>query len=167
MEFNADGVIPAGIHNCALNDFYSFFVEGFPASQKRRPIYDALINYLRSLSNRYTPYEIWIDGSYVTSKINPNDVDLVVFLNCEDLISANSDSEFVNNAPLEYIDKYISLAVNEYNESRISPEDYQKHGINKRNYWRGQFGFDRNDTPKGIVKIDWNEIQSLLDGGEE
>ena len=36
--------------------------------------------------------------------------------------------------------------------------------VNNRNYWRGQFGFDREDNPKGMIKIS-KEYLSLVKEG--
>ena len=65
----------------------------------------------------------------------------------------------------KWLDIYFAYATSPENQRVLSPGDYQQV-VNKRNYWRGQFGFDRADTPKGIVKIDCQSLSDYIKGGD-
>lgn len=163
MEFNENGMIEPGLHSCTVTEFKQTFVDKFPSSQRRQEIFDCFINFVGKLSNSYNIHEIWVDGSFVTEKVNPNDVDIIIFLELEDFIKISpywSNLRNINN-----IDAYCALAVQEKYRSRLSPVDFNT-AINQRNYWRGQFGFDRADRPKGIMVLSSVEIDKYLKGGD-
>ncbi|MCR8997800.1 DUF6932 family protein [Brevibacillus laterosporus] len=141
-----------GIHPYTSNDFKSQFVNDFPQSINRPNIFAGLVNFLQELNNVLIPHSIWLDGSYLTRKLEPNDIDLVVFYELEDIsgdeIRAKVIKDIIENRSSNYLcDAYFCYAPN----SRINP--------NNRNYWRGQFGFDRDDQPKGMILLDQNEIR--------
>jgi hypothetical protein len=65
-------------------DFATFkktFVDNFPFSEKRQFLFHNYQEYLRLFSRKITPqFEQWINGSFVTKKENPNDIDFVTFI---------------------------------------------------------------------------------------
>ena len=56
------------------------FVDDFPTSQRRKIIVEKLWDFAKEIFDVGVPCEFWVDGSFVTTKINPNDADLVLFL---------------------------------------------------------------------------------------
>lgn len=165
MNFEANGMLPGGLHDYSFEQFLTQFVDGFPTSQRRKEIATALLAFAKEIYVFGTPYEFWIDGSYVTTKINPNDADLVIFLQAP---AAAKIAPICGNLCQKYsplLDIYFAYATSPENQSVLSPNDYQEV-VNKRNYWRGQFGFDRADNPKGIVKIDCQSLLDYIKGGE-
>lgn len=156
MEFTKDGVLEPGLHRIDFSEFEEFFVNGFDTSQTRKAIYESFIAWLQDAVSKYKILEIWIDGSFVTQKINPNDVDLVVYVHAQDFIEVANNWSSIRNKPL--IDAYYALAICEESEKIVPPKDYNTW-VNQRNYWRGQFGYDRNDTPKGFIVLDCNELE--------
>lgn len=163
MDFNERGLIEPGIHSMDMTEFYDTFVAQFTTSQRRQIIFNNLIDFIKSISHSYKVYEIWIDGSYVTQKINPNDVDIVIFFPLEDFIQVSKVWSSLRNAI--NIDSYSAVAVTEETLNKLSPSDQNK-AHNNRNYWKGQFGFDRQDQPKGIINIKWEKIEQYIEGGE-
>ncbi|CAN5274793.1 hypothetical protein BH09BAC4_BH09BAC4_20610 [soil metagenome] len=62
----------------------SHFVDTFPQSITRQATYEALQTYLIELKAALgIPLIIWLDGSFVTEKQNPNDVDFVIFVDTD------------------------------------------------------------------------------------
>lgn len=60
------------------------FVRPFTSSSTRMLLLEQLIAFTSDLSKAVNgPLRIWIDGSFVTLKQNPNDIDLVVFIENE------------------------------------------------------------------------------------
>lgn len=49
MDFDSSGKLPAGIHDCSAEKFEELFVEQFPTSQSRRPIFCSLIAFIQEL----------------------------------------------------------------------------------------------------------------------
>lgn len=154
MELGKDGVLKPGFHEIKLDELESLFVKNFTTSQTRQRIFENFKKWEENLISQYDILEIWIDGSFVTSKINPNDVDLVVFVHAKDYIKLAQKWSDIRNA--NDIDAYFTLAICEESEKYVRPDEYNKF-VNHRNYWRGQFGFDRNNFPKGVIVLKCNQ----------
>ena len=156
-------MLPAGFHDCTVEEFISTFVDGFPTSQRRGIIVNALWVFAREVYNIGTPCEFWVDGSFVTSKINPNDADIVVFLQIPNMNVLGSQIQFFRQKYNGLLDVYFAYATSPENQRDAPPSDYQEF-VNNRNYWRGQFGFNRVDSPKGIARISCDSLADYLKG---
>ncbi len=76
---NADGFLPAGIHDCSLADVRERF-GSFQGSDTRHRLFKRLEELVAAMQ-RSTLFEVLLlDGSFVTAKPSPNDIDLVVAL---------------------------------------------------------------------------------------
>lgn len=71
-----NGLLPIGVHDCTFNEVADRFGSGF----RRHSLTSKLAEYLQEA--KLTTLIVWvgIDGSYVTDKPDPNDIDLVVAL---------------------------------------------------------------------------------------
>lgn len=80
LSVGEDAVLPEGIHPCEERDLLVTFVKAFPNSRNRLKI---LVGFLR-LRADFLEHEIyatqWVDGSFVTGKPEPEDVDVVAFV---------------------------------------------------------------------------------------
>ncbi len=57
------------------------FVEAFPESQTRLKLFVHFLRYLEVFKSRVSRrFTVWVNGSYVTRRLNPKDLDFVVFL---------------------------------------------------------------------------------------
>jgi len=97
--------------------------------------------------------DLWIDGSFVTSKFNPRDVDIVLCVssNLYDNCSAGQRATFdwIESETLhtDYrCDGYILIEW---------PVGHPRHGegIVTRNYWINLFGHTREGHEKGIAIV--------------
>lgn len=163
MNFDANGSLPAGFHDLTYDEFYDFFVTGFPSSQRRQLIAESLLDFSAEVFAIGIPCEFWIDGSYATTKINPNDADIILFLQYKDMQSLEPLRSTFRQKYQGILDIYFWYAKSPENQGLLSATDYQ-NVINTRNYWRGQFGFDREDKPKGIIRIDCKSISEKIRG---
>ena len=76
---SAEGFLPAGIHDCSLADVRSCF--GSFQRSDTRPRLFARLEELVAAMQRSTWFEgLLLDGSFVTAKPAPNDIDLVAVL---------------------------------------------------------------------------------------
>jgi hypothetical protein len=78
-------VLPLGIHKLNENEFADIFVHLFPKSINRPLIANKFANF-RQIIKKYVSTIQWIDGSFVESKENPNDVDVVFLLQRKNFI---------------------------------------------------------------------------------
>lgn len=77
-EFN-DGVLPEGIHDCTLEEVAGRFGR-IQRSDRRPRLMENLRNYVAELKAAGIALALIIDGSFVTSKDEPGDMDLLLVL---------------------------------------------------------------------------------------
>lgn len=160
MDFEANGMLPAGIHTYDIVTFREQFVAGFPNSQTRPVIFSSLEHFISTILLLCDPDEFWVDGSFATTKVNPNDADIIIFVDYADFVKMQAIwVQMQRQYP--QLDMYIACAVNEKVKQALSSKDYN-FVVNQRNYWRGQFGFDRQDNPKGIIKLDCASLKNPI-----
>lgn len=75
-----DGLLPAGRHVVTADEFKAYFVDAFTASTVRARQYTRWLRHREALSSVIPIQTQWIDGSYVTSKIDPGDIDVVTMI---------------------------------------------------------------------------------------
>jgi len=124
---------------------WSLFVEPFDRSRRREYLVRRLVAYLSDLRDTGMSFEIWVDGSFTTTKASPNDVDVVVFY-------SHNEYNSLSSAGKQLFDRLTDAAIV---RSGYDCDVYfvRNHSIDMRSYWRGWFGFSRNEEPKGIPRI--------------
>ncbi len=158
LEFDKNGYLkPKGKMNLTLEVFTHNFVEAFQDRETTRTLlFENFQNFQAELGSllRY-PYSIWLDGSFVSQKINPTDLDAVYLLDYRDCEAHRSvfDQKYFSSAQkqVKRLDFYYSL---EY------PLNHKRHFLSHLNhlYWEDIYGYSRPDengyrTPKGFVEI--------------
>ena len=85
MEFDELGYLsPYKVIETNLEIFENIFVSNFQNSDIRKKLFQNYLLYIHDFKNQISEnFYQWIDGSFVTSKLNPNDIDIVTFLNAE------------------------------------------------------------------------------------
>ncbi|MBB1350357.1 MULTISPECIES: DUF6932 family protein [Pseudoalteromonas] len=138
-----------GFNDIDKADIYKMFAEPFPHSKRRIMLTTKLREYIEqvnSLANRAgVNIEIWIDGSFTTEKLEPDDIDLVISAKtCE-----------LESLPIELKDAFITLVDNNHTKVNYNCDVYfcSEDDVVNRSYWRGWFLFDRDEKPKGIARI--------------
>jgi hypothetical protein len=74
-----DGVLPEGLYICTLEEVKMSFGQ-FRRSDRRPQLTERLTRYVQDARNSGVVSAIVIDGSYVTAKDEPGDIDLIVAL---------------------------------------------------------------------------------------
>lgn len=74
-----DGVLPEGLHFCTLEEVKVAFGQ-FRRSDRRPQLTERLARFIQDARNSGVVSAVVIDGSYVTAKEEPGDVDLIVAL---------------------------------------------------------------------------------------
>lgn len=166
VSFQENGNLNPGVHNYSVLNFKQEFVENFVDSQSRKEIFEKFEGWFADLIELCVPSSIWLDGSYLTSKENPNDLDMVIFYKPEDL-GENEQviaavQKIISESDENRCDAYFCLDLSDF-----SPQDKSMFGQQQimTTYWLGQFTFDRARRPKGIIEINKDEILSYF-GGE-
>lgn len=147
-------LLPLGLHSMTLADVRNMCVSAFSPSTTREEIMDGLETLVTALANVRVPAEVWIDGSFLTQKTNPEDVDLALCMRGEAYDYCTDEQrntvDVVSQVDLKpplHCDSYVFF---EYPESHPLYWDGQWN----RAYWIKQFGFSRGEERKGIAMVD-------------
>jgi hypothetical protein len=73
-------VLPLGIYPCTPSDFTTTFRDQMPASKERQEIYTGFYRLVSRVNQYGVIAKIWLNGSFVTDKQDPGDIDVCFFL---------------------------------------------------------------------------------------
>jgi len=142
-EFTEEGILPNSIHDCSLEELEGVFGR-FQITDCRINLTGRLKEYIKELKQSRIGTELIIDGSYVTRKDSPGDIDLILVLAKE----------------IDY-----SMPVNPYEYNLISNRAVKrKYGFDVFTEKRGSERFhnrleffqrvkDNPDLSKGLLRI--------------
>jgi hypothetical protein len=139
-----------------LETGFTAFQEQFASSPNRIVIFQhfaLFLNRLKAILQGQT--EIWVDGSFITKKLNPRDIDLVVFIDYQDFAK--------NEVELRQLFTEFDMD----NERKVDaypvilyPETHPNYTASRSDclYWLDLFGKTRPNRAdkrfsKGIIKI--------------
>ncbi|MCE7061650.1 DUF6932 family protein [Dyadobacter sp. CY343] len=141
LEFDRYGhLMPYELIETDIQTFEQYFL----SSQERLKIYAEFKQLIQQLKLEALT-EIWIDGSFITLKPNPQDMDVVIFIEAADyerqeiLLSTlrqrskSLDIYFVKSYPPEHPKYFLT------NFDKID--------------WQSFFGRNRQNLKKGIIKL--------------
>jgi hypothetical protein len=147
-------LLSAGFHGMSTEDLRKLCVGGFKTSVSRPHIMDGFQKVVEKLRGVGIQGEVWVDGSFLTKKIEPFDADILVHVSVDFTDAANQTQKnalrWVNaNLRADYrCDSYILVTY---------PAGHALHsdGEWSRAYWLRQYGFDQKTPPgmKGIALI--------------
>lgn len=147
-------ILPAGLHPMAVADVRGMCVRDFPSSTTRDEIMSGLETLVSTLAKVQVPTEVWVDGSFVTQKVDPEDVDVVLSMQGEAYNNGTQEQrdmvDTVRRVDLKSPLRCHSFVFFEWSESHPL---YWK-GQWDRAYWIRQFGFSRGSHYKGIASLD-------------
>lgn len=140
-----------------LDQLKALCVSGFSDSARREVIFAGLTAFLKELSTAGVSGSVWIDGSFVTRKLEPGDCDIVVSIDgiqvldlanpvMAEFLRKRFDTERAQVKAVHHCDVYCFP---DY------PPGHPLHGIttDRSAYWQKQFGFDRSSRPKGMAVV--------------
>ena len=140
-----DPLLPPGLHALTEAELDNHFLSEFSESKTRPALLAGLRAFISALRRIGVPCELWIDGSFSTNKLDPNDVDLVVFADRRQLDQLDPAKQ-----------QFFSGLMDRMSARRKFGCDVLfsvTEDVNRRSYWRGWYGFDRQERPKGIAKL--------------
>lgn len=128
-RFNDDGYLPPGIHGATLEEIAARFGH---ESELRQAQMQSL-RWLVDLARRAGVRRIVVNGSFVTDKLEPNDVDCVLLIGADFPRDAAAEEELLAGLP------FINLEL-------VDAEGFQQ-------LTEKTFATDRNLVPKGMVEV--------------
>jgi hypothetical protein len=146
-------LLPLGYHPMSIGGLRRLCVDRFPHSITRPRIMSGLEDIVQHLNGSGMRADLWINGSFTTEKVNPEDVDLVARMMGSDWIKAtpSQKSALQRLNTNNFIDSHRcdTYAFVEYETAQGMGE----RGEWDKAYWLRQFGFSRGDEPKGLAVI--------------
>ena len=135
----------AGFNDISLDDIPNVFVEPFNPKDRREYLIKRFNVLLERFKETGLEAEVWIDGSFATTKPEPNDIDVIFFIDGNKANALSPDKQKI----------LIELSNRQYSQIRYQCDVFVIPNQNQelRSYWRGWFGFSREEVPKGIVRI--------------
>ena len=135
----------AGFLDIPVTHLESTFLSPFAEKTRREHLLSRFQAFLDKFNETGLRAEIWIDGSFATHKPDPNDIDIIFFVDGIEVNKLSPDLQAIlwelNNRSLSQI---------RYNcDAFILPNN----NPDNRSYWRGWFGFSRDEQPKGIIRL--------------
>lgn len=150
LDFDEQGYLkPATPHLVDFVELLQNYFDIFPNTDKRLSLLNNWITYNRDFQNEiFLYYEQWINGSFVTLKESPKDIDIVTFLDYRvfEYKEKSLDRFWSFSLEDEGIDAYIVKA---YPVGHALFNNY----LGVRDLWLERFQRDRNGNSKGFLKI--------------
>lgn len=156
MVFDEQGnLFPHEKIELTLSEFETMFVRSFN-NERRNELFNSYISFISDLSSLVTTRFIqWVDGSFVTSKSTPNDIDLLTIIDFKTFESKEKlihDRFRLQGAKEKYgIDAYTI---------RAYPLEHRNHFLYHSDmlYWYNWFGHTKRSrtgktSPKGFVEL--------------
>jgi hypothetical protein len=153
LKFNNGGCLPQGICELTLDEFEKEFV--FDKSQRRREIFDQYKIHLNDIEETGCCLNHWIDGSFVTLKENPGDIDTLTEFDGVKVAKLGMHEkieDIIYNAPLRTNGCCHSFLV--YKVPECYGKDYESYVDSKCIYLQDLFPKIRSsDNLKGFIKL--------------
>ena len=144
-------MLPPGKYRCSPRDVERRFVDSFPVDSNRATIYREWRSYRAAMCNLAPLLHQWIDGSFVTNKLNPGDIDVISFIDGnafdklprwkQDVIAELNNGK--GDAAYSHVDAKI-VAV--FSKNNLNSRFYQDAKV----YWDRQWSRSKNE--RGILK---------------
>ncbi|GAB2668285.1 DUF6932 family protein [Arenimonas aestuarii] len=137
-------LLQAGFHPLDRAGLEELCVSAFPGSTTRRELLDQFDAFMGELRGYGLKGQIWIDGSFVTEKPDPSDIDLLWVPEPECLPQFTANQSRLNQL---FGTSRGAKAIFQCDAFMVNPGD-----LNQLAYWRGLFGFCHDqETPKGLI----------------
>lgn len=153
LKYDDVGCLLQGIYDLSLDEIEREFVAG--KSKRRHDIFEKYKYHLNEIKDTNCCLNHWIDGSFVTLKENPDDIDTLTEFDgvkIEKLGIRNNVENIIYNAPLRTGNYCHSFAVFKFPESQ--KKDYEEYLDVKSKILYLLFPFNQNtNTLKGFVKL--------------
>lgn len=145
-------LVPYDIVHTDWPTFKAEFVDAFPLSGTRRVIFDNFSEYVERLIPIIGKgFHQWVDGSFVTRKLNPRDIDVVTFVDANIYYCNEREIDVLRDDQLDRQTRVDEYFVKKY------PESHRKHVFYHIDclQWHDQFSRSRALKSKGFIQLNF------------
>jgi len=139
---------PPGIHPVTLAELQAVAVTPFLADARRTIIFASFKQWIQKLQSFEVHAILWIDGSFLTAKYGPDDIDCIMW-NPNAGMDLTVDQKLEVRALTDRNKVSKRFHVDLYMEAPSASES-----LHRQAYFKGLFGFQHDGkTPKGFVEL--------------
>ncbi|HET7234567.1 MAG TPA: hypothetical protein VFJ16_31435 [Longimicrobium sp.] len=140
-----------------LQDVHDRFVAQFPKSNTRPGIWDGWMRHRQDLDAFGIPYATMVNGSFVTMKEDPGDVDICLVMEADSInqLEASDRGQFEALRKLTDTSYTKLLYLCDTYLLRLYPMSSPRFPLVPRGftYWARVFGTDRRNRPKNFLLV--------------
>jgi len=162
-EYDANGNIPyepERIYRPSFEEFEKRFVDAFPDSTTRVEIIEEYKKHCNEVISHGIVNKQWINGSYITIKEDPSDIDMLFEVDGTKLDELNlkeTMDDIIDNAQARSNLRCDSHYISKYPENES--ELYQGYIDTKTKVLGMLWNSDRDYNLKGIIEFDRNKLE--------
>jgi len=145
-------LLSLGFHPMTLDQLRGVSVDQIRQSKRRKPIMEGLEKILQKLTADGIAAEVWVDGSFLTKKIDPDDSDILVVIDGTFVAQATPAQKSTIDWLLSDLKSGYMCHSHVHFQQPTGHAEYNA-SVWWHSYWLKQFGFTRKDQPKGIAVI--------------
>lgn len=146
-------LLAPGVHTHTLDVLKALAVDAFPHDDRRALLFQNFEKWLGEFTGANCSGRIWLDGSFLTQKPSPDDIDFIVWDPHFTAPPTPADHQAVRRlfdksvARVQYnLDVYVQVT----HPDPSNPDSEFHRGA----YWRGLFGYCHDRvTAKGFVEV--------------
>lgn len=141
-------LLSAGIHKLTMSELEDIAVKAFPTDVRRTVLFTNFSSWINHLNKLGITGTIWIDGSFITEKPSPDDIDCFFFnVKATRVLSVSEHADL--NKIFDHNEARALFDLDLYIENPL-PQDL----IHRQAYWSGFFGFQHDRSKaKGFVEL--------------
>lgn len=166
-EFDVNGNIPyepEKIYSPSFEEFEERFVDQFPNSDTRKEIIGEYKKHCNEVVSYGIVNEQWVNGSYITIKDDPSDIDMLFEVDGTELDNRNlkeTMDDVIDNAQARSNLRCDSHYISKYPESEKEYDLYREYIDTKIKFLGMLWNSDRDYNLKGIIKFDISTLEML------
>lgn len=155
LNFDENGFLkPHQLLEVTIDTFEDYFVKKFPTSKTRHELFDNYKRYIYRFQDEIFPFfEQWINGSFISQKMNPKDIDFVTFIDYRvfELRYHLLDEFIASSLEHQGLDAYIART---YPTEHSNYSSYLQNKMKWTNlYQTTRIDNQNNFYSKGFIKI--------------
>jgi hypothetical protein len=144
-------LLAPGRHVFCIPKLRTLCVEEVPFSPTRQVLFAALESWIEAILATGFTADLWVDGSFLTAKVDPNDIDVVTKIDYDVSMSLSHSArqlfQLIGSGQFhQRLDSYVFVSYPVGHPRRRTATD-------QWDYWSRQWGVGRDEWCKGIAVL--------------